>query len=65
VKANKEVTLSAGAIASPQLLLLSGVGPKKHLQEMGVSFESNPLRLNVGVLIFHVTHCGFLLTSAE
>ena len=25
-----------GAIGSPQLLLLSGVGPKEHLEEMGV-----------------------------
>ena len=36
VFAAKEVILSAGAIGSPQLLLLSGVGPKAELAAVGV-----------------------------
>jgi glucose dehydrogenase (acceptor) len=36
VSANKEVILSAGSIASPQTLMLSGVGPAAHLQSMGI-----------------------------
>jgi choline dehydrogenase len=35
-RAGREVILSAGAIGSPQLLLLSGVGPAEQLRELGV-----------------------------
>ena len=31
-----QIVLSAGAMASPQILMLSGVGPAGHLQEMGI-----------------------------
>ncbi|XP_044743190.1 glucose dehydrogenase [FAD, quinone]-like [Chrysoperla carnea] len=36
VRARKEVIISAGAIQSPQLLMLSGIGPKDHLQSFGL-----------------------------
>jgi choline dehydrogenase len=36
VRAEREVLLSAGAIGSPHLLLLSGIGPAEHLSEVGV-----------------------------
>jgi choline dehydrogenase len=36
IRAEREVILSAGAIASPHILLLSGIGPAEHLQAMGV-----------------------------
>jgi choline dehydrogenase len=34
--AGREVVLSGGAINSPQLLMLSGIGPADHLREVGV-----------------------------
>lgn len=36
VRARKEVILSSGAINSPQLLMLSGVGPREHLQSLDI-----------------------------
>ena len=35
-KTHGEVVVSAGAIASPQLLMLSGVGPSDHLAQLGI-----------------------------
>ena len=37
VRARKEVVLSAGAIASPQLLMVSGIGPGAHLQQHAIA----------------------------
>ncbi|PNF33850.1 Glucose dehydrogenase [FAD, quinone] [Cryptotermes secundus] len=37
IRIKKEIILSAGTINSPQLLMLSGVGPKEHLKEFGIN----------------------------
>ena len=36
IRARREVILCAGAIGSPHILLLSGVGPAEHLQDHGI-----------------------------
>lgn len=41
IAARREVILSAGAYHSPKLLLLSGIGPAAHLQEMGIPVMQN------------------------
>ncbi|KAI1306441.1 Glucose dehydrogenase -like protein [Halotydeus destructor] len=41
VMASKEIILSAGALSSPQILLLSGVGPKKQLKKLGIDLVAD------------------------
>ncbi len=39
LQARREVVLSAGALQSPQLLMLSGIGPGAHLQQHGIAVQ--------------------------
>ncbi|KAF2881941.1 hypothetical protein ILUMI_24238 [Ignelater luminosus] len=53
IKAKKEVILSAGTVNSPQILMNSGIGPKDHLDSLGIDRVTN---LRVGEnLQNHVT----------
>ena len=36
IRARRQVVLSAGTVQTPQLLMLSGIGPGEHLREMGI-----------------------------
>lgn len=49
IKATQEVILSAGAFQSPQLLMVSGIGPQATLEQYGITvLVDNP---NVGQVI--------------
>ncbi|XP_014292943.1 glucose dehydrogenase [FAD, quinone] [Halyomorpha halys] len=41
IMASKEVILSAGVVNSPQLLMLSGIGPQEHLADLGIPVIQN------------------------
>ncbi|XP_023247182.1 glucose dehydrogenase [FAD, quinone] [Copidosoma floridanum] len=63
VTAKKEVILSAGAIASPKLLMLSGIGPKEHLETFGINvLQDLPVGKN---LMDHVGNTALFCTINE
>ncbi|XP_028170515.1 glucose dehydrogenase [FAD, quinone]-like [Ostrinia furnacalis] len=65
VLARREVVLAAGTIGSAQLLMVSGVGPEEHLQEVGITPIMNlPVGYN---LQDHVTFSGnaFLVNDSS
>jgi len=41
VPASREVLLCAGAVHSPQLLMLSGIGPARHLESFGIAVKAD------------------------
>ena len=50
VGARKEVILSAGAIGSPQLLLLSGIGPREQLEKLSIPVVRNLTQVGQNLL---------------
>lgn len=64
VMARKEVILAAGALNTPQLLMLSGVGPREHLEELGIKPVIQNLRVGEN-LNEHWTFAGLTFLVNE
>jgi choline dehydrogenase len=59
VRARREVVLCAGAINSPQLLMVSGVGPRDHLAEHGIEVVADAPDVGANLLDHLVVPLGF------
>ena len=58
VRCRREIILSAGPVASPQLLMLSGIGPKENLQTLGIPVFND---LKVGRSLYdHISFPGVI-----
>ncbi|KAM8720826.1 hypothetical protein ACLKA7_006812 [Drosophila subpalustris] len=61
VRASREVILAAGALASPQLLMVSGVGPQEQLQPLGIEVVQHLPGVG-GNLQDHISTSGAIYT---
>ncbi|XP_047510845.1 glucose dehydrogenase [FAD, quinone]-like [Pieris napi] len=61
ITSKNEIIVSAGSVATPQILMQSGVGPKEHIENLGIK---NILNLDVGKnLQDHILFPLFLKTN--
>src|SRR3954452_11273857 len=65
VRAEREVLLSAGAIGSPQLLLLSGIGPADHLRSLGIRVAVDQPEVGRNLQDHPYVVCVWEATAAE
>ncbi|GFT45550.1 glucose dehydrogenase [Nephila pilipes] len=71
IRATKQVILSAGVIGSPQLLMVSGIGPRKHLEKLGIPVVLNQpevgqnLRDHLNVPLYFDLNVPVSITTAK
>ncbi|KAI1159637.1 choline dehydrogenase [Nemania serpens] len=61
----KEIIIAAGAIKTPQLLMLSGVGPAKALKAQGIKVVADVPEVGQNLIDHHMVIMAFAATSEE
>jgi choline dehydrogenase len=64
VYASREVIVSGGAFNSPQILMLSGIGPKKHLEEFNITIVKDLPGVGQNLMDNQVSLAIWLLSEA-
>jgi len=62
IQARREVLLAAGALNSPQLLMLSGIGPADELHRHGIALHHELPGVGANLQDHSHTHCSFQST---
>ncbi|KAL5280118.1 Gld.2 family protein [Megaselia abdita] len=65
IQAKKEVILSAGAIGSPHILLHSGVGPSKDLEDLGIEVHHNLPGVGENLQDHVLTRVNFMINQSD
>jgi choline dehydrogenase len=60
----REVILSGGSFNSPQLLLLSGIGPAQHLQDMGIAVQHDLPGVGSNLHDHFNTYCAWRISRS-
>jgi choline dehydrogenase len=63
VLATREVILAAGSIGSPQILMLSGIGPASHLREQGIAVVADVAGVGENLHDHPYTTCTYRTTA--
>lgn len=65
IRASGEVIVSAGAINSPKLLMLSGIGPADHLAELGIATRLGMQGVGANLQDHLQLRCSFRVSGVE